>query len=59
MAPSDALNAVIADWKANPRLVSQGGTGIMAVVCKKNDISRKEVCTNYEVLAPVVKHLGH
>ena len=59
MAPPDALNAVVADWKANARLVSQGGTGIMSVVSKKNDLSRQEVCTNYEVLAPIVKHLGH
>ena len=58
MAPADAIAAVVGVWKGNDKLVKQAASGVMAVVGDKNDITRKEVVANCEILMPVVEHFG-
>ena len=58
MAPADSIAALVGQWKSNDKLVKQAATGVMAVVGKRNELSRKEVCANHEILIPVVEHLG-
>ena len=58
MAPAESIAAVVGEWKANDKLVKQASTAVMAVVGKRSELSRKEVCANHEILIPVVKHLG-
>lgn len=58
MAPADSIAALVGQWKSNDKLVKQASTGVMAVVGKRSELSRKEVCANYEILIPVVEHLG-
>lgn len=55
---SDAIAAVVEQWKKNEALVKQAAAGVMAVVGKNQEITRKEVCANYKVLLPLVEHLG-
>lgn len=54
----DAIQKVLIDWKKSPYLCSLGATGIMAKVKAKEDVSRRDVCTNIAVLKPIVTHLG-
>ena len=56
--PLDPIGAVVAEWIANDSLVKQASTGIIAMVGKDHEICRKEVCTNYKALLPIVTHFG-
>ena len=58
MAPVDAIAALVGEWKENDKFVKQASTGVMAVVGKRSELTRKEVSANYEILIPVIKHLG-
>jgi len=55
---NDAVRRIIADWKANDQLVLLAAGGIMVKVGNQNDISREELDTNKDVLAPIVRHMG-
>lgn len=55
---NEKLQLILAEWQSMPRLVRVASTGVMAVVGKGTEITRKEVCANQEVLTPLIKHLG-
>ena len=55
----DPLGLVVAAWQADAALCRKAATGVMAVVGKRQDLTRREVCANKDVLLPIVKHLGN
>ena len=56
--PTDAVGAVVADWKSNDKLILVAAGGIMAKVGNHSDLDRDELDSNKDVLAPIVRHLG-
>ena len=55
---ADSVAAVLKAWKEDAKLITQASTGAMAVVGRKADVTRKEVCHNANILHPVVRHFG-
>ena len=52
------VGLVIEQWKNLPGLVELAAGGIMCKIGSQNDLNRREVCQNAEVLQPVIQHLG-
>lgn len=59
MASPDPVTAIVEVWKRNVTLCKNASMGIMTVVGKQNEITRREVCSNAAVVEPIIKHLGH
>ena len=55
---ADPISAVVAEWKDNAKLCKQASGGAICIVGKEKEISRQEVCVNWKILDPVIKHLG-
>ena len=54
----DPITAVVAAWKGNDKLCKHASTGVMAIVGAKSDIARREVCTNFDIIEPIIVHMG-
>lgn len=52
------VGSVFLQWKQMPKLVLAAAGGCICKIGSADDLDRKEVCQNEEVLAPVIKHLG-
>ncbi len=55
---STNVGQVMAEWKACNRLVLFAAGGVMCKIGKQDDLNRKEICANVEILKPVVAYLG-
>lgn len=58
-AATGAVRSVVAAWQSDTDLCNFAVTGAMVKVSSRKELDRKEVCQNYTVLVPVVKHLGN
>lgn len=58
MASPDPVTAVVEVWKNNVTLCKSASMGIMTVVGKQNEITRREVCSNAAVVEPIIRHFG-
>lgn len=52
------VGSVFLQWKQMPKLVLAAAGGTICKIGTADDLDRKEVCQNEEVLTPVIKYLG-
>ena len=54
-----AVRSVVVAWQSDIDLCNFAVTGAMVKIASRKELDRKEVCQNYTVLVPVIKHLGN
>lgn len=58
MAYSSEAIAVYDDWRQSDKLCHRAASMCVAQIGKKEDIDRREVAENCEILMPIIKHIG-
>ena len=54
----EKVSAVLEVWMNDSKLCQTASGGVMAIVGRKGDVTRQEVCHNVNLLMPVVTHMG-
>lgn len=55
---SPSAGEIFNEWKSSDALCARGSRGYLANIAKNRELNRAEVAHNYEILAPIIRHLG-
>lgn len=57
-AYSAEATAVFNEWKTHEKLCHGASKMCLAMIGRKDLVDRREVAENYDLLAPIVQHMG-